>query len=91
VTSPQQFSVPGPVRPRRSAPEPEPAVAVPAGEEDVAPVDRQADPAHWLPPRALLVVAAVAVLALIATVVVCLTIWTTTPIPPLRIPTVRQG
>jgi hypothetical protein len=59
--------------------------------DEIAPVDRQADPSHWLPGRALLIVGAVAALALIITVVVCLLVWTTAPMQPLRVPVVGRG
>jgi hypothetical protein len=91
VTPPQRASLSEPLRPRRSAPEPEPATDALTGVEEIAPVDRQADPSHWLPARALLIVGVVALLALIATVVVCVIIWTTAPMHPLHIPTVPRG
>jgi hypothetical protein len=81
-----------PLGPRRSAPDPVSASG--AGfdaADEIAPVDRQADPSHWLPGRALLVVGAVAALALVVTVVVCLLIWITAPMHPLQVPIVGRA
>ncbi|HEY9289933.1 MAG TPA: hypothetical protein VIP98_01520 [Microlunatus sp.] len=66
------------------APTPEP-------EAELAPVDRQADPAHWLPGRSLLIVAGVALLALIITVVVCLLVWLTPAMSPVDLPSVPKA
>lgn len=59
-------------------------------DEEVAPVDLQADPAQWFRGRTLLIVTAISVLALIITVVVCLAIWATPPMQPVQIPTVPK-
>ncbi|QDP97640.1 hypothetical protein FOE78_18530 [Microlunatus elymi] len=58
---------------------------------EVAPVDWQADPAHWLPGRSLLIVAGAALLALIITVVICLLMWSTPAMTPLHIPSVAKA
>lgn len=59
--------------------------------DEIAPVDRQADPAHWLPGRALIIAAVVVGVALVATVVVCLIIWMTPPMQHLQVPSVPKG
>lgn len=59
--------------------------------DEVAPVDRQADPAHWLHGRALLITAAIIGLALLATIVVCLVIWLTPPMHHLQVPSVPRS
>ena len=60
-------------------------------ETELAPVDRQADPAHWLPGRSLLIVAGIALLAVIVTAVVCLLVWMTPAMDPLDIPSVPKA
>lgn len=62
-----------------------------AAADELAPVDRQADPAHWLPGRGLLIAATVVGVLLVATVVVCLIIWLTPPMHHLQVPSVPKG
>jgi hypothetical protein len=62
-----------------------------AAPDEVAPVDRQADPAHWLPGRALTIAAIIVGIALIATVVICLIVWATPPMHHLPVPSVPKG
>ncbi|GAB3924271.1 hypothetical protein GCM10011575_03120 [Microlunatus endophyticus] len=64
---------------------------VEAEADELAPVDRQADPAHWLPGRALAIAAIVIGVLLVATVVVCLVIWLTPPMHHLQVPSVPKG
>ncbi|QGN33323.1 hypothetical protein [Microlunatus sp. Gsoil 973] len=59
--------------------------------DELAPVDRQADPARWLPGRALLITAAVIGVLLLATIVVCLIIWLTPPMHYLDVPSVPKS
>lgn len=59
--------------------------------DEIAPVDRQADPAHWLPGKALIITAAIVGAALLATIVVCLVIWLTPPMHHLQVPAVPKG
>ena len=61
------------------------------GADEIAPVDRQADPAHWLPGRALIITAVVVGAALVATIVICLLIWLTPPMHHLPVPVVPKG
>ena len=56
-----------------------------------APVDRQADPAHWLPGKSLLITAVVVSVLLLVTIVVCLVIWLTPPMHHLQVPSVPKG
>lgn len=58
---------------------------------ELAPVDRQADPAHWLPGKALIITAVVVGVMLLATVVVCLIIWLTPPMHHLQVPSIPKG
>lgn len=60
------------------------------GPDEIAPVDWQADPAHWLPGRALWIVAAVVLALTIATVVVCVISWLTPPMQPVHVPSVGK-
>lgn len=62
-----------------------------AGADEVAPVDRQADPAHWLPGKALIITAVIVGAALLATIVICLIIWLTPPMHHLQVPVVPKG
>lgn len=59
--------------------------------DDVAPVDWQADPAHWLPGRALPIVAGVVLVITVVTIVICLVIWITPPMDPLQIPVLDKA
>jgi len=59
--------------------------------DEIAPVDRQADPAHWLPGKALIITAVIVGAALFATIVVCLVIWLTPPMHHLQVPAVPKG
>lgn len=59
--------------------------------DELAPVDRQADPAHWLPGKALIITAAVVGIALLATIVICLVIWLTPPMHHLHVPSIPRG
>ncbi|MBO0812784.1 MAG: hypothetical protein J2P23_12165 [Microlunatus sp.] len=59
--------------------------------DELAPVDRQADPAHWLPGRALLIAAVVVGVALAATIAICLALWLTPPMHHLRLPLVPKS
>lgn len=61
------------------------------GADEVAPVDRQADPAHWLPGKALVIAAVVVGAALLATIVICLVVWLTPPMHHLQVPAVPKG
>ena len=61
------------------------------GADEIAPVDRQADPAHWLPGKALIITAALIGAALLATIVICLVIWLTPPMHHLQVPVVPKG
>lgn len=61
------------------------------GADEIAPVDRQADPAHWLPGRALIITAAIVAAALLATIVICLLVWLTAPMHHLQVPVVPKG
>lgn len=58
--------------------------------DEIAPVDWQADPAHWLPGRALPIAAGIVLLLTIATIVVCLLVWLTPSMEPLKIPVVGK-
>jgi hypothetical protein len=46
------------------------------------------DPAPWLPTKALMIIAGIAVIALIVTIVVCLLLWITPPLQPMDVPSV---
>ncbi len=46
------------------------------------------DPAPWVPTKALMIIAGIAVIALIVTVIVCLLLWITPPLQPLDVPAV---
>lgn len=59
--------------------------------DDVAPVDWQADPAHWLPGRALPIAAGIVLLLTIVTIVICLIIWLTPPMDAVKIPVVGRA
>lgn len=59
--------------------------------DELAPVDRQADPAHWLPGKALIVTAVVVGIGLLATIVICLIIWLTPPMHYLHVPSTAKG
>lgn len=61
------------------------------GADEIAPVDRQADPAHWLPGKALVITAVIVGAALLATIVICLVIWLTPPMHHLQVPAVPKG
>jgi|GEM_PF-6138847 hypothetical protein len=61
------------------------------GSEELAPVDRQADPARWLPGRALVITAAVVGALLLATIVVCLIVWLTPPMHYVDVPSVPKS
>ena len=59
--------------------------------DELAPVDRQADPAQWLRGKALIITAAVVGIALLATIVICLIIWLTPPMHHLQVPSIPRG
>ena len=65
--------------------------ADPFGPDEIAPVDWQADPAHWLPGRSLWIVAGIIAVLTIATIVACLLIWSTPAMEPLNVPTVAKA
>jgi hypothetical protein len=80
-----------PARPRRPGrPGAAPADPDPP-DADIAPVDRQSDPAHWLPGRAVLVAAIASAVLLVITVAVCLLLWFTPGMEPLQIPEVEKA
>ena len=58
--------------------------------DDVAPIDWQADPAHWLPGRMLWIAAGVVLVATVVTIVICAVVWLTPPMHPVQVPTVGK-
>ena len=59
--------------------------------DEIAPVDRQADPAQWFSGRQLLIITLVAVVAMLVVGVVCLLNWLTPEMHALHIPVLREG
>ncbi len=85
--APESFAVPAEQRPPAAT-----AVAEPATGQDqlTAPANDDAvpDPAPWVPTKVLMMITAIAVIALIVTVIVCLLLWITPPLQPMDVPTV---